>query len=215
MTTQYLAFGTGGSANTLPYSTYAALTSFLSNGFQPGIVNSPQFNTLMRQVSVGVAGVALFASNNGQTMNDDGSSANFASNLGSAIASLMVGSGSALAALTPGASTAATGTISMSGYINRPGMPKRQFAVIQCSDTQGSSNQTWTFPNSSLFATGITAIRSHNMATMAGQAAGGGAAPGAGLISLAAQSATSISFSCQGTLVIGTKFWMYVEVEGY
>jgi hypothetical protein len=85
MTTQYLAFGTGGSANTLSYAAYAALTTFITNGFQPGIVSSPQFNTLMRQLSVAVAGTALFASNNGQTMNDDGNPTNFATGLQAAV----------------------------------------------------------------------------------------------------------------------------------
>jgi microcystin-dependent protein len=85
-TNQYLAFGTGGAANTLSYAAYSALTTVIANGFQPGIALSEQVNTVLRQATVASSGLAKFSTDNG-TLDclDDGSPANFAAALLNAI----------------------------------------------------------------------------------------------------------------------------------
>lgn len=82
---QYLPFAAGTGANTLTPTAYAALSTLLANGFTAGVAQSQQFNTLFRQASVGVAGLAAFMANQGLTVNDDGSSGNFAANVLQAI----------------------------------------------------------------------------------------------------------------------------------
>lgn len=81
MSNEFRAFATAPGANTMTASAWAALTTLLANGFQPGVASSEQINTLLRQLSVGVTGVAQLAQNQGQDMLDDGSAANFAAKL--------------------------------------------------------------------------------------------------------------------------------------
>ena len=87
MTNQYLAFGTGVGANTLAYSIYAAtLSSTINPGYATGVADAQHVNTVLRQATVGVAGLAKFATDYG-TLNclDDGSPANYALAVKSAV----------------------------------------------------------------------------------------------------------------------------------
>lgn len=88
---QYYRFAVGaGSPNTLTNSAYAALTTLLGTGFVPGVASSEQINTVLRQATVGVAGVAQFSANNqAADVLDDGSPANFAAHLQGAIEALI------------------------------------------------------------------------------------------------------------------------------
>lgn len=73
MTSQYSSFAAGAGANTLSYASYSALSTFISQGFGAGLVESAKFNTVMRQVSVPAAAIAQFAAaNGGSDANDDG-----------------------------------------------------------------------------------------------------------------------------------------------
>ena len=51
-TNDFKAVATGGGGNVLTQAEYAALTTFLANGFSSGIVPSDQFNKVIRQSSV-------------------------------------------------------------------------------------------------------------------------------------------------------------------
>lgn len=93
-TNQFLPFAVGAGANTLTPTAYAALTSLLSSGFASGVANSAQFNTALRQATTAAAGVAQFIANQGPNVNDDGSPANFAGGLLTALQSLFVGGAS-------------------------------------------------------------------------------------------------------------------------
>lgn len=84
-TNQFLPFAVGAGANTLTPTAYAALTSLLSSGFVAGVANSAQFNTALRQATTAAAGLAQFIANQGINANDDGSAANFAAGVQSAI----------------------------------------------------------------------------------------------------------------------------------
>lgn len=92
-TSQYLPFGTGGvagSPNTLSYASYSALTTLIGNGFQTGIARSEQINTVLRQATVGVAGIGqLIVDHGALDALDDGSPANFKAALKSALDNLM------------------------------------------------------------------------------------------------------------------------------
>lgn len=86
---QYLPFAIGGgsgSPNTITPSAWAALTTLLQNGFQPGTALSEHMNTALRQLSVAVAAIAKLAADYGTAdMLDDGSVANFESKLKTAL----------------------------------------------------------------------------------------------------------------------------------
>ena len=86
-TSQYLPFAAGpGTPNTMTYAAWSALTVLIGAGFQPGVAESEMVNTVLRQATTGVAGVAKFAADNG-TVNlvDTGSAADFAAALMTAI----------------------------------------------------------------------------------------------------------------------------------
>jgi hypothetical protein len=88
MTNQYLAFGTGGGANTYSYATYAA-SGVRTSGYQPGLADAQHVNTVLRQCSVAVAALAQFAADYGTSnVNDDGSPTNFEAALKSALDAL-------------------------------------------------------------------------------------------------------------------------------
>lgn len=91
-TTQYKAFGTGTSpaANTLSASAYAATSALIDAGYVAGIADAQHINTVLRQATVGVAGTAKFATDNGLLdCLDDGSPTNFALALKSAVDALV------------------------------------------------------------------------------------------------------------------------------
>lgn len=93
-TSQFLPFGIGGgsgSPNTLSPTAYAALTALLANGFQPGIAKSEEINTVLRQVTTGVAALASFAAAHGDNnVLDNGVVADFAAALKSALDNLYI-----------------------------------------------------------------------------------------------------------------------------
>ena len=76
---------TGGSANVVTQSAYEALTALLANGFQPGIVESNQFNKVLRQSTFVAAAVAQLITDNGTDALDDGNLSTFVANLKTAI----------------------------------------------------------------------------------------------------------------------------------
>lgn len=122
--------------------------------------------------------------------------------------------GSTPAVIAVGSAGAAIGTIGVSGWERRPDGKGRQWVTMQCYDDAGTTVNTWTFPNASLFATGISALRNSNLAYLAGQTPVGGATPANMQISLVGQSATGITFKCHGMGSPGYS-WLYIEVEGY
>lgn len=88
-TTQYIPFATAVGANTMTPASYAADPQ-VPIGNQPGVARSNLVNTTLRQVSVGVAGVAQFAVANGTLdLPDDGDPNTFQAALLSAIQQLI------------------------------------------------------------------------------------------------------------------------------
>lgn len=76
MSNQFKSFAAGGGANAMTATDWAALTALLANGFQSGVVNSAQVNTLLRQVSSMAQMVGDFISGQGYNAVDDGNIAN-------------------------------------------------------------------------------------------------------------------------------------------
>ena len=122
------------------------------------------------------------------------------------------GSHSTLAPLAVGAFAAATGTVNQSWYEKRLSGIHRQCAVIQVLDNLGGTAVSWTFPNASLFGTGVLTVRCTNLSAMA---SGSTSASQAGEISVISTSTTGITFYGKNTNVSGTQFWALIEVEGY
>lgn len=81
----FLPFATGGGANVLSQSAYAALAA-VSTGYQSGVASSAALNKTWRQSSIMSAVLALMINNNaGQPAVDDGTTANLLANLTTAI----------------------------------------------------------------------------------------------------------------------------------
>ena len=92
-TNQFLPFATASGANTLTPADYAALTTVVGQGFQPGLAKSQQANTVWRQATFVAAAVAQLIANDGNNANDDGNLSGFVTNLTTAIKNIFVPSG--------------------------------------------------------------------------------------------------------------------------
>lgn len=92
-TNQFLPFATGVGANTLTPTAYAALTTVVGQGFQPGLAKSQQANTVWRQATFVAAAVAQLIANDGGNANDDGNLTAFVTSLTTAIKNIFVPSG--------------------------------------------------------------------------------------------------------------------------
>lgn len=88
-----LAAGSGGTR--LSPSAYAALTTLLANGFQVGIADEFQVNTVLAQSSFMAAGLAEFCVSQGVSVPDDGNLGNLVTEITTALTTL-------IAASTPG-----------------------------------------------------------------------------------------------------------------
>ncbi len=71
-TNQFQPFAIGSGANALTPAAYAALSTLISQGFQSGIANSAQVNTVLRQASFMAAALGQVIANAGLNANDDG-----------------------------------------------------------------------------------------------------------------------------------------------
>lgn len=115
---QYYSFAVGVGANTLTNSAYAALSTLLSNGFQPGVASSEQMNTVWRQATTAAAGVAQFAADNQSAdVLDDGSAANFAARLDAAVKAVIAAN-----AVPAGCVSAYFGSVPPTGWLECNGV---------------------------------------------------------------------------------------------
>jgi len=156
-TSQYLPFCTGTGANGLTPSAYAALTVLIAQGFQTGVAPSIQVNTVLRQATVGVAGVANFAITYGpDDVPDDGNPATFSLALKAAIDAIISSSQfwktgdikSKILLPTMSAIPAADpGFIYLNGAnVSRTGSTAALWAYFGNPNT-GDGSTTWTLPD--------------------------------------------------------------------
>lgn len=150
---QYLPFGTGGvagSPNTLSYSSYAALTTLIGNGFLSGIARSEQVNTVLRQATVGVAGVAqLIADHGALDALDDGSPANFKAALKGALDNLMAAqqfwkTGDVKGTINP---TVPDGWLKLNGQVVSRTTYAALFALLGTTHGAGDGSTTFQLPD--------------------------------------------------------------------
>jgi hypothetical protein len=88
---QILPFATGVGANVVPPTTYAQ-ESYLQQGFQDGILDPNDLNTVLRQASFSSAMIAQFTADYGpNAVNDDGNLPNYEANFVAALHDLFVG----------------------------------------------------------------------------------------------------------------------------
>lgn len=137
---QYLPFGTGGvpgTPNTLSYAAYAALTTLIGNGFQTGVAESVQINTVLRQASVGVSGLAKFVADNGPSdVLDNGNVAEFATKLKAALDALYF------------PKAPATGNMASNGWAPLPGGLILQWGGVAFADVPGNVTGSIVFASS-------------------------------------------------------------------
>lgn len=84
MANQYLTFAAA-ATDTFTPTAWASMTGLLTNGFQTGIADTTDVNTLMRQLSVPVSAIGQYISDAGFNANDDGVRANFQTALTNAL----------------------------------------------------------------------------------------------------------------------------------
>lgn len=172
---QYLAFGTGGGANTLSYATYSGLTTLVANGFQAGTALSEQVNTVFRQATVGVAALAKFAADYGtHDVLDNGVVADFEVALKSALDALYIFNPTGLVALT--SFTGSNQSLGTNGWQKFPGGLIEQWITVSFTDVpigvsgyQATINLPIGFPtafDSYMFAFGGTAGGLNNWQVM-------------------------------------------------
>lgn len=113
--------------------------------------------------------------------------------------------------LSVGAASDPVGTVGSSGWEKSASGVHKQWAAMQCYDDGGATVCTFTFPNPTLFTTGVIRVSDVNLAPMAGQS---GAASG-GVIAVLNPTATQLTFYGHSTNIVGTKFWALIEVEGF
>lgn len=101
-TNDFKAVATGGGANVITQSAYAALTTFLANGYSSGVVASNQFNKIIRQSSFVSAAIGKIIADANLNALDDGDLSTFSANLLTALTGRLVG---VQVFATPGAST--------------------------------------------------------------------------------------------------------------
>lgn len=80
-TNDFKAIATGGGANVITQEAYSALTSFLANGFSSGVVESDQFNKVIRQSSFIAAVLGQLIADTGINAVDDGDVPGFVADL--------------------------------------------------------------------------------------------------------------------------------------
>lgn len=146
-TTQYLPFGTAGGANTLSAAAYAA-TAVRGTGYVAGLADAQHINTALRQASVGVAGLAKFATDYGSLdCLDDGSPTNFATAVKSAIDALLQVVAPTGLLMAFAASTAPTGWLEANGAAVSRTTYAALFAVIGTTYGTGDGSTTFNLPD--------------------------------------------------------------------
>lgn len=123
MANQYLAFAAT-ATDTFTPAAWAAMTGLLTNGFQTGIADTTEVNTLMRQLSVPISAIGQYISDAGFNANDDGSRANFQTALANALKKNLLASDQATWVQDKGGNNrlfmATNGTTTWKGYGTTP-----------------------------------------------------------------------------------------------
>lgn len=144
-TNDFKAVATGGGANVITQSAYAALTTFLANGYSAGVVASDQFNKIIRQSSFVSAAVGQFVANAELNALDDGDLSTFVANLTAAIR--------LLAGTSPGAVIYVAMNTAPSGYLKANGAAISRatysalFSAIGTTFGSGDGSTTFTLPD--------------------------------------------------------------------
>lgn len=84
-TNNFLPVAIGGGANVITQAAYAALASFLDNGYSSGVVDSDQFNKVLRQATFIAAAIGQLVANQNLDALDDGDMTTFVSKLTTAV----------------------------------------------------------------------------------------------------------------------------------
>ena len=161
-TSQYRPFATAAGANTLSAAAYAATqTAIIGPGYVAGLADAQHTNTVLRQSTVGVAGLALFATTYGLLdCLDDGSPANFAAAIKSALDALVasaIPAGITAHYAAVGSGTPPAGWLLCNGGIVSRTTYARLFAAIGTTyNTGGESGAQFRLPDGrGLFLRGL------------------------------------------------------------
>lgn len=143
-TNQFKAFATGGGANTLSPSAYAALTTLIGSGFQSGLASSQQMNTVLRQTSFMAAAIAQLIANAGMNANDDGDLTTLAANLATMFQSLGSPTGQIIIL---GASSPPTGFLECNGAAISRSTYSALFGAVSTAFGVGDGSTTFNIPD--------------------------------------------------------------------
>jgi microcystin-dependent protein len=150
VTNDFLSIATSGGANVLSQVDYAAMTTFLDDGFSSGLVPSNQFNKVIRQSSVVSKMIGDFIVSQGLDALDDGNSSVLLENFSDAITALIAG---AVTGEPTGKVSLFGGSSAPTGYLECDGTAISRttyaplFAVIGTAYGVGNGTTTFNLPD--------------------------------------------------------------------
>lgn len=151
---QHSVWAAAAGANTMTNSAWAALTTLISNGFQPGVASSEQINTLLRQLSTVTTGTAKFAvDQSGGNALDDGSAPNFAALMLLAVQSVIDARMKSAGAIASGAIQAFAMSSAPTGWLKANGLAVSRvtysslFSAIGTTYGAGDGSTTFNLPD--------------------------------------------------------------------
>lgn len=144
-TNNFLAVATGAGANVITQSAYAALTTFLANGYSSGVVASNQFNKIIRQSSFMAAAIGQLVANANINALDDGDVSGFADDIAEAIKSFAAPPAGAVIYVAK--NTAPTGYIKANGAAISRSTYSALFTAIGTTFGSGDGSTTFNVPD--------------------------------------------------------------------
>jgi phage-related tail fiber protein len=143
-TNDFKAVATGVGANVITQSAYAALTSFLANGYSSGVVASDQFNKIIRQSSFIAAAIGQIVADAEINAVDDGDVPGFVADLISAFRSFSPPPGTVIHVAM---NTAPTGFLKANGAAISRTTYASLFAAIGTTFGAGNGATTFNVPD--------------------------------------------------------------------
>lgn len=143
-TNEFLPVATGGGANVITQAAYEALTSFLANGYSSGVVESDQFNKVIRQSSFMAAVIGQLVANAEINASDDGDLPGFVTDLILALRSFSPPPGTVIHVAM---NTAPTGFLKANGAAISRATYAALFTAIGTTFGSGDGSTTFNVPD--------------------------------------------------------------------
>ena len=143
-TNDFKAIATGAGANVIDQAAFEALTTFLANGYSSGVVDSNQFNKVVRQSSFVSAVIGQLVANANINALDDGDIPGFVSDL---VAALQIASPPPGTIIFVAQNTSPTGFLKANGAAISRASYSSLFSAIGTTYGVGDGSTTFNIPD--------------------------------------------------------------------